>query len=212
MPKTREASLARTNSGRIRDRLDFTCSLFSSQLLNILRTHLLPPQYRQDVSHLWKSGKVHIRHHAITDIPGAESKVQQQFLLETTKLTRRRAFSTIRRTPTTTISRSLTPLQATVARSPVSNLARGFSCLSIMSQPRLPPLSVTSTGTSILAAPSIQTRSFSASATLSAPRRTFNPSRRVQKRRHGFLARMRDKKGQQTIKRRQLKGRKYLSW
>ncbi|KAL4949335.1 ribosomal protein L34-domain-containing protein [Aspergillus filifer] len=57
-----------------------------------------------------------------------------------------------------------------------------------------------------------QTRSFSASAALGAPRKTYNPSRRVQKRRHGFLARLRTKNGQQILKRRRAKGRKALSW
>jgi large subunit ribosomal protein L34 len=41
---------------------------------------------------------------------------------------------------------------------------------------------------------------------------TFSPSRRVQKRRHGYLARLRTRSGRAILKRRMLKGRKYLSW
>lgn len=57
-----------------------------------------------------------------------------------------------------------------------------------------------------------QTRSFSASASLGGKRRTYNPSRRVQKRRHGFLARLRTRAGRKILKNRKAKGRKYLSW
>ncbi|KAN0075703.1 Ribosomal protein L34 domain containing protein [Elaphomyces granulatus] len=55
-------------------------------------------------------------------------------------------------------------------------------------------------------------RTFSSSISLSAPRKTFRPSRRVQKRRHGFLARLRTRTGQAILKRRRAKGRKFLSW
>ncbi|KAL6236078.1 hypothetical protein BDW75DRAFT_207674 [Aspergillus navahoensis] len=57
-----------------------------------------------------------------------------------------------------------------------------------------------------------QARSFSASAFLCGKRATYNPSRRVQKRRHGFLARLRSKSGQKILARRRAKGRKSLSW
>ncbi|KAL5050385.1 hypothetical protein BDW71DRAFT_173753 [Aspergillus fruticulosus] len=57
-----------------------------------------------------------------------------------------------------------------------------------------------------------QARSFSASASLGGKRATYNPSRRVQKRRHGFLARLRSKSGQKILARRRAKGRKSLSW
>ncbi|KAL4736861.1 ribosomal protein L34-domain-containing protein [Aspergillus similis] len=57
-----------------------------------------------------------------------------------------------------------------------------------------------------------QVRSFSASASLGGKRATYNPSRRVQKRRHGFLARLRSKSGQKILARRRAKGRKSLSW
>ncbi|OOF97859.1 hypothetical protein ASPCADRAFT_128051 [Aspergillus carbonarius ITEM 5010] len=57
-----------------------------------------------------------------------------------------------------------------------------------------------------------QTRSFSASASLAGKRATYNPSRRVQKRRHGFLARLRSRGGRKILMRRKAKGRKSLSW
>ncbi|KAJ6002633.1 Ribosomal protein L34 [Penicillium sp. IBT 35674x] len=69
--------------------------------------------------------------------------------------------------------------------------------------------------TSILAQQTLgqsQTRSFSASASLGVRRVTFRPSRRVQKRRHGFLSRNKTQKGRQTINHRRLKGRKNVSW
>ena len=43
------------------------------------------------------------------------------------------------------------------------------------------------------------------------PRDTYNPSHRVRKRRAGFLARFRTRKGRMILKRRQLKGRSTLS-
>ncbi|PGH07701.1 ribosomal protein L34 [Blastomyces parvus] len=55
-------------------------------------------------------------------------------------------------------------------------------------------------------------RPFSASAALGAKRNTYNPSRRVQKRRHGFLARLKSTSGRKILARRRAKGRKYLSW
>lgn len=55
-------------------------------------------------------------------------------------------------------------------------------------------------------------RSFSASAPLGVKRDTYNPSRRVQKRRHGFLARLRTRGGRKILQRRRKKGRKNMSW
>jgi large subunit ribosomal protein L34 len=43
------------------------------------------------------------------------------------------------------------------------------------------------------------------------PRNTFNPSHFVRKRRHGFLSRIRTRKGRATLKRRRAKGRSTLS-
>ncbi|EMC91400.1 hypothetical protein BAUCODRAFT_80460, partial [Baudoinia panamericana UAMH 10762] len=44
-----------------------------------------------------------------------------------------------------------------------------------------------------------------------AKRDTFNPSHRVRKRRHGFLARLRSRTGRMVLKRRRAKGRNTLS-
>lgn len=121
-------------------------------------------------------------------------------------LTRCRAFSTLRRAPTAS-SRSMPILRQTTMQQPVTSLTSSFSCLRLTSQPAI---SSTYSASPKLAASQI--RSFSASSTLGAPRNTYNPSRRVQKRRHGFLSRIRTQKGQQILKRRRLKGRKYLSW
>ncbi len=44
-----------------------------------------------------------------------------------------------------------------------------------------------------------------------AKRRTFNPSHRVRKRRHGFLSRLRTRTGRKTLNRRMEKGRTTLS-
>ncbi|KAF7717356.1 Uncharacterized protein PECH_006705 [Penicillium ucsense] len=57
-----------------------------------------------------------------------------------------------------------------------------------------------------------QTRAFSATAALGVKRNTFRPSRRVQKRRSGFLTRNTDRKGRLIIIRRRLKGRRAMSW
>jgi large subunit ribosomal protein L34 len=65
---------------------------------------------------------------------------------------------------------------------------------------------------SLLAQQPFQARAFSASASLGVRRVTYNPSRRVQKRRHGFLARNKAQKGRLTLTRRRTKGRKAMSW
>ncbi|KAJ5215934.1 uncharacterized protein N7498_002341 [Penicillium cinerascens] len=71
---------------------------------------------------------------------------------------------------------------------------------------------ITSSVSSLLAQKPFQTRSFSATASLGVRRVTFRPSRRVQKRRHGFLSRNNARKGRLTLTRRRLKGRKAMSW
>ncbi|PGH32884.1 ribosomal protein L34 [[Emmonsia] crescens] len=65
---------------------------------------------------------------------------------------------------------------------------------------------------SVLSSPGATSRPFSSSAALGAKRNTFNPSRRVQKRRHGFLARLKTHSGRKILARRRARGRKYLSW
>ncbi|OQE27785.1 hypothetical protein PENSTE_c004G00045 [Penicillium steckii] len=79
---------------------------------------------------------------------------------------------------------------------------------------RLPSttLSATPSASSLLSQQSQQSRAFSATAHLGVKRNTFNPSRRVQKRRSGFLARNRSQKGRLVLIRRRLKGRKAMSW
>ncbi|EEQ34361.1 60S ribosomal protein L34 [Microsporum canis CBS 113480] len=64
---------------------------------------------------------------------------------------------------------------------------------------------------SITASPSTS-RGFSSTASLGVKRDTYNPSRRVQKRRHGFLARVRSRGGRGVLARRRSKSRKYMSW
>lgn len=99
---------------------------------------------------------------------------------------------------------------------------RPFSSTLLSTPTRLQPSQTSQTlssrATSALFTPSIssllppQSRAFSATASLGVKRNTFRPSRRVQKRRSGFLARNTDRKGRLTLIRRRLKGRKAMSW
>ncbi|GLI78638.1 hypothetical protein PoHVEF18_006958 [Penicillium ochrochloron] len=103
--------------------------------------------------------------------------------------------------------------------------SRPFSSTLLSTPTRLQPGQTSQTlssrlspSTSALFTPSIssllppQSRAFSATAALGVKRNTFRPSRRVQKRRSGFLARNTDRKGRLTLIRRRLKGRKAMSW
>jgi len=127
-----------------------------------------------------------------------------------------RAFTTVRRLTTPSVPVAI-PRQAP---SHISSLSRAFSGLSIrptsvfstsMVRPSIGPASVTASAISQQLA-AVQTREFSSSAMLCGPRDTYNPSRRVQKRRHGYLARLKTKAGRDILKRRRLKGRRDLSW
>ncbi|PGH15856.1 ribosomal protein L34 [Polytolypa hystricis UAMH7299] len=88
-------------------------------------------------------------------------------------------------------------------------------CPTPSSSPLLPSQSITNAIRSSLPTTSFQqqpARAFSATALLGGPRDTYNPSRRVQKRRHGFLARLRSRTGRKMLMRRRARGRKTLSW
>ncbi|KAL4921288.1 ribosomal protein L34-domain-containing protein [Aspergillus aurantiobrunneus] len=114
--------------------------------------------------------------------------------------------------------------QANSSLSPLSSLSRAsqfrpFSLATTTISPTRPTLSAVPRQSQepqsllqITSAISQHSRSFSTTASLAGKRNTFNPSRRVQKRRHGFLARLRTKSGRKIIARRRAKGRKTLSW
>ncbi|KAE8321719.1 60S ribosomal protein L34 [Aspergillus flavus] len=110
------------------------------------------------------------------------------------------------------MSRYLTPKTTTTTPfSTLSSPLRPMTNFTTTIRPQLQTLSNTQLPSA--ATPSAQqTRSFSASASLAGKRATYNPSRRVQKRRHGFLARVRSRGGRMIILRRRAKGRKSLSW
>ena len=123
-----------------------------------------------------------------------------------------RTFTTLRQTRPQ-------PLQS---RSPPSapSLTRALSTLTLsptttaLRRPAAAPsslLTIRTTAQQLL--PSVRTFSTTAAA-LGSRRRmdTFSPSRRVQKRRHGYLARLRSKSGRKVLKSRALRGRKDLSW
>ncbi|OJJ83753.1 mitochondrial 54S ribosomal protein bL34m [Aspergillus glaucus CBS 516.65] len=119
--------------------------------------------------------------------------------------------------------RTLPALRTLRAQTPLTTLNRPFSSL-LTSRPSLPTTTITLTSTlspllspltSTLQSPiqsQLQSRQFSASASLAGKRITFNPSRRVQKRRHGFLARLRTRGGRKILMRRRQRGKKALSW
>ncbi|KKK20673.1 hypothetical protein P175DRAFT_0471638 [Aspergillus ochraceoroseus IBT 24754] len=118
---------------------------------------------------------------------------------------------------------SLTTRQLIAPVSPLSSLPSQLRSFSLATRPSIHPQphlqsslsSIRSHIQSTLSAspsPAQQTRSFSASSSLAGKRTTYNPSRRVQKRRHGFLTRLRSKGGRKILLRRKAKGRKSLSW
>lgn len=108
--------------------------------------------------------------------------------------------------PSTSLTSSLSSTPRTFSSLITSSFSRPSTMTSSTSLLR--PFSPVATPTQALA----QTRSFSASTSLAAKRDTYNPSRRVQKRRHGFLARLRSRGGRKILMRRRAKGRKWLSW
>ncbi|KAH4971343.1 hypothetical protein HBI18_013100 [Parastagonospora nodorum] len=131
-----------------------------------------------------------------------------------------RCLRVVARPATTAIRPSLTHIAAP-QRILQPSAPRAFS----MVTPRRPMLSAPST----LAAPGTPSQPVCSSETLDlvgkisahpglgsmqircGPRDTYNPSHLVRKRRHGFLSRIRTKKGRKTLMRRVKKGRWNLS-
>ncbi|EFW19734.1 hypothetical protein CPSG_04118 [Coccidioides posadasii str. Silveira] len=114
---------------------------------------------------------------------------------------------------------SRTALSQTVPRSPFQparslSFATSSTFRSLFPPTRTTTQSPLSTTFSslLLSTPGSASRQFSTTAALGAKRNTYNPSRRVQKRRHGFLARLRCRGGRNVLSRRRFKGRKYLTW
>ncbi|KAK4540298.1 hypothetical protein LTR36_009610 [Oleoguttula mirabilis] len=91
---------------------------------------------------------------------------------------------------------------------PLSILSRIPTRPTISLQPTTPVLD--DTPTSSLLRPLSQP-SLSLLQVRGAKRDTFNPSHRVRKRRHGFLARLRSRTGRKVLARRKAKGRNTLS-
>ncbi|RAH41653.1 mitochondrial 54S ribosomal protein bL34m [Aspergillus brunneoviolaceus CBS 621.78] len=118
--------------------------------------------------------------------------------------------ATLRTTTTTTTTSIRTLITSSSAFSPLR--------AQLSHQQRTPSTAILSStsaffpSTSPTTASLQQSRSFSASACLLGKRSTYNPSRRVQKRRHGFLSRVKTRTGRKIIQRRKARGRKNLSW
>ncbi|PYH77240.1 hypothetical protein BO82DRAFT_294317 [Aspergillus uvarum CBS 121591] len=123
-----------------------------------------------------------------------------------------RATTTTTTTTTTTSIRTLITSSSVISplRAQLSHQPRTPSTILSSTSAFLPSSSITSPTTA--AAALQQSRSFSASACLLGKRSTYNPSRRVQKRRHGFLSRVKTRTGRMIIQRRKARGRKNLSW
>ncbi|PYH47442.1 mitochondrial 54S ribosomal protein bL34m [Aspergillus saccharolyticus JOP 1030-1] len=113
-----------------------------------------------------------------------------------------------------------TPIRTLITTTSSSSITSAFSPLRAQQQRFQSSLLSSTTASSFLPSTSPssttallqQSRSFSASACLLGKRNTYNPSRRVQKRRHGFLARIRTRGGRKIIQRRRARGRSTLSW
>ncbi|KAK2753581.1 hypothetical protein FQN54_007358 [Arachnomyces sp. PD_36] len=117
--------------------------------------------------------------------------------------------------PSSTTSRQSSRLLSTSSTARTTLLSHLRSpILSSALRPTLSPTLINTTTSSPLTTPlqPTTTRSFSATTFLGAKRDTYNPSRRVQKRRHGFLARLKSRGGRKILMRRRAKGRKFLSW
>ncbi|RAH82668.1 hypothetical protein BO86DRAFT_388509 [Aspergillus japonicus CBS 114.51] len=117
--------------------------------------------------------------------------------------------STARAATTTTTTSIRTLITSSSAFSPLR--------AQLSHQPRTPSTILSTSAfphSSTITSPAAQqqSRSFSASACLLGKRSTYNPSRRVQKRRHGFLSRVKTRTGRMIIQRRKARGRKNLSW
>jgi large subunit ribosomal protein L34 len=141
-----------------------------------------------------------------------------------TNMAIRRAFTTLRRAPTSSASLSQSSTASRLdssqtmtmgPRSSILHLTRSFSALALAASPTRPSISLTSPPHSSNQALTEIRRLFSTTSALLGKRRrsdTYSPSRRVQKRRHGYLARMRTVSGRALIKRRIAKKRSDVSW
>ncbi|KAL5003881.1 ribosomal protein L34-domain-containing protein [Aspergillus recurvatus] len=125
------------------------------------------------------------------------------------------------RAATFPITKQITPAFSRASQIPLQFQSRPFSLatsaptrlsLSLLRSQQAQAHAQTHSLLQTMSAVTQQARSFSASASFGGKRATYNPSRRVQKRRHGFLARLRSKSGQKILARRRAKGRKSLSW
>ncbi|KAG0261691.1 hypothetical protein BG011_000787 [Mortierella polycephala] len=100
----------------------------------------------------------------------------------------------------------------TSLRSKLAPIARTqFTAISAASSPAV---GVTSTSSSIFSSLTgfrLPTVFGTSQARFVSYGREYQPSQRVRKRRHGFLARMKSRGGRRIIQNRLLKGRKYLS-
>ncbi|OCK82764.1 hypothetical protein K432DRAFT_323694 [Lepidopterella palustris CBS 459.81] len=81
-----------------------------------------------------------------------------------------------------------------------------------MPSPTTPSLPICADGTLLDLVPRLSAHPALRSLQLrNGPRDTYNPSHRVRKRRHGFLARLRSRTGRKVLLRRKLKGRVALT-